>query len=145
MDWAESMLHLYVSMKFGHSPPASLLPLLDYVAQFALGPIADRLSHVENVSTALQRNPKFIGLLRFNVVKELVHQPSARWIQKSQEVVALGRFSFLIADLCKNPVPPRSCPRDLATTDPTGSIRLSTYGARGKHGCVTHVRQARDL
>lgn len=41
--------------------------------------------------------------------------------------------------------PPRSCPHDLATTDPTRNTRLSIYDTRGKHGCVTPLRQEKDL
>ena len=45
---------------------------------------------------------------------------------------ALGVVSFLVGDLCRYPVPPRSCPRDLATTDLTGDPRLSAYDTRGQ-------------
>jgi hypothetical protein len=53
--------------------------------------------------------------------------------------VALGVLSFLVGDLCKYPVPPRSCPRDLATTDLTGDSRLSAYDTRGQLSWDTYT------
>lgn len=52
---------------------------------------------------------------------------------------ALGVLSFLVGDLCKNPIPPRSCPRDLATTDLTGDSRLSAYDTRGQLSWDTYT------
>ena len=133
-------------MKFEHSPPASLLSLLAYVAQFALGPVADRLSHVEKREYCAAAESEIYRPFAIQCSKGISLSTAGTLdTEIAGGEITLGRFSFLVADLCKYPVPPRSCPRDLATTDPTGGIRLSTYGTRGKHGCIIHVRQARDL